>query len=98
MADPTEIQAAIDLLETDTELLHDIVHGPSSGAGSTVATESGAVPTVAKCIADIAVAIITGYAAGFVAVAANAAARALVTPAQLSQLLIQTDTKAIYYS
>ncbi|MEM5449847.1 hypothetical protein [Paraburkholderia guartelaensis] len=42
----------IDRLAVDCELLHDIVHGPATGAGSTVQTEGGQVVTVAKLLND----------------------------------------------
>jgi hypothetical protein len=49
----TDLEAAVAKAVTDSGLLHDVVHGPASGAGSTVATEGGEVKTVAKAIGDI---------------------------------------------
>lgn len=95
MPTPTEIELAITKLTTDSNLLHNIVHG---GVGSSVVTEGGTVPSVAKAINDLSAQIILGYAAGFVATAANNAARLNTVPAQVGQLLIQLDTKDIYYS
>ncbi|KWH57887.1 tail fiber domain-containing protein [Burkholderia cepacia] len=42
----------IDRLGVDSDLLHGVVHGPASGPGSSVETEGGSVPTVAKAVAD----------------------------------------------
>lgn len=56
MADQTlqqRLDAATDQIETDSGLFHDVVHGPSAGEGSSVATEGGAVATVAKRLADL---------------------------------------------
>ncbi|MDQ7981344.1 right-handed parallel beta-helix repeat-containing protein [Paraburkholderia sp. SARCC-3016] len=39
----------INRLSTDSDLLHDVVHG---GPGESVQTEGGAVPTIAKAVAD----------------------------------------------
>lgn len=89
------VQEAIALLSADTELLHDVVHG---GVGDTVTTEGGPVPSVAKAISDLAAAIIAGNANGYVAVCADNAARALLVPEQIGQLLIQIDTKDLYYA
>lgn len=41
-----------DQFVVDSGLVHDIVHGPASGAGSLVPTEGGDVRTVAKVVAD----------------------------------------------
>ncbi len=46
------ITAARDVIVADKETLHDIVHGPASGSGSTVTTDAGTVATIAKVIAD----------------------------------------------
>lgn len=93
------ITEAIALINADTNLHHAIVHGPASGTGSTVDLGGSiTVPTIAKAISDLTAAIIAGNANGYVAVCANAAARALLVPEQVNQLLIQADTKAIYYA
>ena len=93
------VQEAIALISADATLYNAVVHGPASGAGSTVTLAVGVVvPTVAKAISDLTAAIIEGNANGYVAVCANDAARALLTPEQANQLLIQADTKAIYYA
>lgn len=89
------IQDTVTQLTTDSGLLHAIIHGP---ANATVNTENGPVPTVAKVIADISASIQQGFTAGFVAVVANAAARGLKAPTQIGQLLIQLDTKQIFYA
>ena len=89
------IQNTVTQLTTDSGLLHDIIHGP---ANATVTTENGPVPTVAKVIADISASIQQGFTAGFVAVVANAADRGLKAPTQVGQLLIQMDTKQIFYA
>jgi alpha-tubulin suppressor-like RCC1 family protein len=96
--DPESLEEAIDLVIADGALWHSILHGPASGAGSTITTDNGPVPSVAKAIADLTAAIVVGNASGFVEKAADEAARLLVTPAQAFQLLIQQDTKAIYYA
>lgn len=46
-------------LGTDVGLLHDVVHGPASGDGSTVTTNGGSVPTLAKAAADLNAALAT---------------------------------------
>jgi hypothetical protein len=45
-----DLKEAINKITADSKLFHDIVHG---GEASTVATEGGAVKTVAKAIGDI---------------------------------------------
>jgi hypothetical protein len=88
-----EIELAVAQVTTDSGKLHSIVHG---GPTVVVVTEGGNVPSVAKAIADIAETIQEGYEAGFVAVAANEAARAALAPAQVGQLLLQLDTGILY--
>lgn len=92
------VQEAIALISADATLYNQIVHGPAFGAGSTVDLGDVEVPTVAKAISDLTAAIIAGNANGYVATCADAAARALLVPEQANQLLIQADTKAIYYA
>ncbi|HWC63355.1 MAG TPA: DUF2793 domain-containing protein, partial [Rhizomicrobium sp.] len=43
---------AVAQLIADQSVAHDIIHGPSSGDSSLVTTESGAVPTFARVMAD----------------------------------------------
>jgi hypothetical protein len=52
--------ALVQSLQTDTQKLHDIVHGD---AASTVATENGAVPTLAKTLARLGDALVGGLSA-----------------------------------
>lgn len=59
----TDLETAVAKVTADSTALHSIVHGPASGAGSTVTTEGGDVKTVAKAIADLEA---TYEAAGFV--------------------------------
>jgi hypothetical protein len=47
------LRADLSQLQTDAALFHDIVHGPATGDGSTVTTEAGSIPTLAKQAADI---------------------------------------------
>jgi alpha-tubulin suppressor-like RCC1 family protein len=97
MPGPTtdQIQDTVESLTADSALFHQIMHGP---ANATVQTENGPVPTVAKVIADISSSIQQGFTAGFVAVVANAAERGTKAPTQVGQLLIQMDTKQIFYA
>ena len=46
----TELRAAVSRADTDSRLLHDIVHGDAT---ETVTTEGGTVKTVAKAIGDV---------------------------------------------
>lgn len=43
----------IDRMSTDADVLHQIVHGPAAGDGSTVQTDGGPVPTAASAIARV---------------------------------------------
>lgn len=88
------IATATAQLVADAAKLHLILHGADTVS---VPTEGGDVPSIAKLQALIAEQLVTGHASGFVAVVANSAARDLATPTQVDQLLIQSDTKKIYY-
>lgn len=48
-----DIAVARDNIVADEETMHDIVHGPASGPGSTVTTDNGDVPTFAKVLDDL---------------------------------------------
>lgn len=95
---PQDLEEAIQQITTDSDLYHDITHGPAAGPGSTVMLESGPCPTILKAISDLTAAIIAGNANGYVATWADNAARALLVPEQVGQLGIQLDTKDIYYA
>jgi hypothetical protein len=82
-------------LTDDSALYHAVIHG---AVNETVQLEDGAVPTVRKAISDLAGAIQTGFASGYVQAVANNAGRLAATPAQLGQLLIQLDTAHLYYA
>jgi alpha-tubulin suppressor-like RCC1 family protein len=90
-----QIATATAQLTIDSGKLHDIIHG---AANATVPTDGGPVPTIANILQSIAAQIVAGYNAGYVVIVDNDAARALAVPAQLTQLLIQRDTKSIYYA
>ncbi len=80
------LETATTKVETDATKLHSIVHGPASGAGSTVVTEGGTVNSVAKTIADGAAALAAAVGeleedATAAKVAAEAAASAAATSA-----------------
>jgi len=49
----TDLQAAVAKAAAAAGKLHDIIHGPATGFGSTVATEGGDIDTVAKALADL---------------------------------------------
>ena len=87
-------------LGIDVGLLHNIVHGPATGAGSTVTTEGGTVPTLAKAALDLtgamatwsALAALTGAGSAsddlFIVYDVSAAALKAMTRAQLKIALI----------
>jgi hypothetical protein len=89
------LEEAVNQWKADQALYHTVIHGD---AATTVATESGAVPSVAKAIADLSATITAAFSSGFVARAANAAARNTLGPTQIGQLLIQLDTHDLYYA
>lgn len=95
MPGTSEIQAGIATLTELATKWSAILNGT---ALETVETDNGDLPTLAKLISDLSTQITTGFEAGFVVVVADAAARASATPAQAFQLLIQGDTKALYYA
>lgn len=90
-----DIQSAAQKAKADSDTYHAIVHG---GPTAMIQTDNGPVPSVARVLNQIAAQLVSGYAGGFVVVAANEAARLVATPAQAGQLLLQLDTKAIYYA
>lgn len=49
-ATPTQ---SIDTLQADVATAHDIIHGPATGVGSSVSTDSGLVPTFAAKLATL---------------------------------------------
>ncbi len=65
-----DLQSAFDSLTADAAKYRAIIQGPASGTGSTVSTEGGTVPTLAKRIADGFVASPTAWvtATAYVAV------------------------------
>jgi len=62
MSIETELRAAVKRADTDSRLLHEIVHGDDA---ATLETEGGAVKTVAKAVHDVeaAVTVTEGVAA-----------------------------------
>ena len=57
---PTTLQERIDAavagIEADQQKMKDVIHGPATGAGSTVATDGGPVNTLARAIAGFTLA------------------------------------------
>ena len=49
----SDLETAVADVKADARKLKDIVNGPASGAGSTVATDSGDVKTAARAIAEV---------------------------------------------
>ncbi len=68
----TELRAAVSRADTDSRLLHEIVHGD---AAATVDTEGGAVKTVAKAIGDVEAGVAVAATVVTEGVAATEAAR-----------------------
>lgn len=68
---------------TDADLAHQIIHGPASGAGSTVTTEGGDVRSFAKLQADLAAGVSgsASAAAASATAAANSATAAAASAA-----------------
>ncbi len=48
-----QIETATAQIETDSDILHDIIHGPASGEGSLITTDAGDVKSVARALAEI---------------------------------------------
>lgn len=90
---PQRIELSITTAETLVTQIYGIVNGNST---TTVMTASGPVPSVMKKISDIGAAITTAYAAGFVLIVADAAARAAAQAGQAEQMLWQKDTNTLY--
>ena len=67
-----ELRAAVSGADTDSRLLHDIVHGD---AAATVDTEGGPVKTVAKAIGDVEASVAAAAVVVTEGVAATEAAR-----------------------
>ena len=67
-----ELRAAVSGADTDSRLLHDIVHGD---AAATVDTEGGPVKTVAKAIGDVEASVASAAVVVTEGVAATEAAR-----------------------
>lgn len=85
------LEAAVSKAETDTALLHEIVHGASTDPD--VTTEGGDVKPVAKVVAE-AEAVLAEFTSGLVtrvAYPANTAA-----PGAVGQFAINGDELAIY--
>lgn len=89
------IQTAVDTQEALTALFYTVLHGNSA---TSITTDNGLVPSVAKCMADIAAQIIGGYNAGYVQNVANTAGRTAAVPGAVGQLLLQRDTLSLYYA
>ena len=68
----TDLRAAVTRADTDSRLLHDIVHGDAT---ATVITESGEVKTVAKAIGDVEASVAAGITEVTNGVTATEAAR-----------------------
>ena len=68
----TQLRAAVSRADTDSRLLHEIVHGD---AAATVDTEGGPVKTVAKAIGDVEAGVAVAATVVTDGVAASEAAR-----------------------
>ena len=68
----TQLRAAVSRADTDSRLLHDIVHGDAT---ATVDTEGGPVKTVAKAIGDVEAGVAVAATVVTDGVAASEAAR-----------------------
>ena len=91
-----ELRAAVSRADTDSRLLHEIVHGDAT---ATVDTEGGPVKTVAKAIGDVeagvavaATVVTDGVAATETARDAAVAARDVAEAAVGNVLVSTTDT------
>jgi hypothetical protein len=93
-----DLQAATAKAGGAAQILHDVAHGPATGAASTVVTGNGPVKTVAKVVADIEADITSriGSIDGAIASsAADAVAAALsATHAQASELAAAASASA----
>ena len=67
-----ELRAAVSRADTDSRLLHEVVHG---NAAATVDTEGGPVKTVAKAIGDVEAGVAAAASVVTEGVAASEAAR-----------------------
>ena len=93
-----ELRAAVSRADTDSRLLHEIVHGDAT---ATVDTEGGPVKTVAKAIGDVeagvavaATVVTEGVAASEAARDASIEARDAAQAAVGGVLVSATDTTA----
>ena len=68
----TQLRAAVSRADTDSRLLHDIVHGDAT---ATIDTEGGPVKTVAKAIGDVEAGVAVAATVVTEGVAASEAAR-----------------------
>lgn len=75
----TDLNTAVDQVTTDSQLLHQVVHG---AAGVTVTTEGGVVPSIAKLLNDADARI--NFAAQGILAQSQSAAQDALTSAELS--------------
>lgn len=95
MTKEEEIEQAIATQVALTALFYAFIHGTNI---SSIVTDNGNVPSVAKLVADIQAQIVGGYNAGYVVNVANTAGRTAAVPGLVGQFLFQRDTMAIYYA